>query len=385
MTMLASTATPLAQTLAIQSQIHLPGTVGRILKQIRDLERIAPKFVSAGLVKPVNRQNPLTVRVSGIATKGSVVKTVGGFLFGSAASRIDLKVEANGVGTAGQDSTCIIDDINYENQSKRMALAAVKQAYELADRAVEEGVCDILFMDTPLVMDRSLVPRNEAGEDEGYRVAYQDALAATEHFWSRHREQLFPWNPNGPVVVGLAAERFGAIIRSASDDLRHKTTRDQILPDEGITRDQLQLLDGIGATILSIGERRFVHGILGSFTRTAAFRINLHAPRMEPASVVSHGVIGLHYRADIMTGPRLIQLIGDAPLWTQAEINRVVGIAMTLTAVGGAEAAPLPVQLADKELTALEPFLDHYRRSVAIEMKQRHIEDTWLGGLGQPL
>ncbi len=32
----------LAQTLAVQSQIHLPGTVGRLLKQIRDLERIAP-------------------------------------------------------------------------------------------------------------------------------------------------------------------------------------------------------------------------------------------------------------------------------------------------------------------------------------------------------
>ena len=55
----------LAQTLAVQSQVHLPGTVGRLLKQIRDLERVAPLFVKAGLVRAVERPNPISTRASG--------------------------------------------------------------------------------------------------------------------------------------------------------------------------------------------------------------------------------------------------------------------------------------------------------------------------------
>jgi hypothetical protein len=44
---------------------------------------------------------------------------------------------------------------------------------------------------------------------------------------------------------------------------------------------------------------------------------------------------------------------------------------MALTAVGGALSAPLPVQLAEQELNALGPFLEHYSRSVAGELKRR--------------
>ena len=47
----------LSQTLAIQTQIHLPGTVGRLLKQIRDLEKIAPLFVTAPVLTRVTAQN----------------------------------------------------------------------------------------------------------------------------------------------------------------------------------------------------------------------------------------------------------------------------------------------------------------------------------------
>ena len=80
----------LAQTLAVQSQVHLPGTVGRLLKQIRDLERVGPLFVKAGLVRAVERPNPINIRASGIATHSSTAKTIGGFLYGSAAARCDL-------------------------------------------------------------------------------------------------------------------------------------------------------------------------------------------------------------------------------------------------------------------------------------------------------
>lgn len=375
---MSSSNRTLAQTLAVQSQVHLPGTVGRLLKQIRDLERIAPLFVQAGLVRAVERPNPIHARASGIATHATMARTIGGFLYGAAAARCDLQVEHNALSTAGQDSTCEIDDINFENQSKRLALVAMRQAYELADRAVVEGSVQYVFLDTPLLMDRGMVPPANRACDTGYQAAYATTLQAIDTFWSKHRENLYPWNPSGPVIVGLASQRFGAIVQSAHQDLRVKEGRSQILPTEGIDRAQLDALDGLRDAILSVGERRFVHGILGSFTRTAAFRMNVHAPRMEPSSVVGLGVIGLHFRAAQTTEPRLLQLVGDAPEWTSQAIDEVVGLTMALTAVGGTMSAPLPVQLAERELNALGPFLDHYGRSVAGELKGRGLENTWL-------
>ena len=49
---------------------------------------------------------------------------------------VRLLVDRNVISTAGQDSASEIDDINFENQSKRLALCAMRQAYELAERAV---------------------------------------------------------------------------------------------------------------------------------------------------------------------------------------------------------------------------------------------------------
>ncbi len=368
----------LAQTLAVQSQVHLPGTVGRLLKQIRDIERVAPLFVKAGLVRAVDRPNPINTRASGIATHAATTKTIGGFLYGAAAARCDLLIEHNAISTAGQDSACEIDDINYENQSKRLALAAMRQAYELAERAVSEERARLIFLDTPLVMDRGMVPPVNRTGDEGYQAAYAATLNAIETFWSRHRERLFPWHASGPVIIGLASQRFGAIVQSAQQDLRLQEGRSQLLPTEEIDRAQLAALDDIREAILGVGERRFVHGILGSFTRTAAFRMNVHAPRMEPGSVVNLGVIGLHFRAGQTTEPRLMQLVGDAPAWTTNAIDEVVGLTMALTAVGGALSAPLPVQLAERELNALGPFLEHYSRSVVGELKRRELESIWL-------
>jgi hypothetical protein len=368
----------LAQTLAIQSQVHLSGTVGRLLKQIRDLERVAPLFVKAGLVRAVERPNPINTWASGIATQASTTKTIGGFLYGAAAARCDLIVDHNAISTAGHDSACEIDDINYENQSKRLALAAMRQAYELADRAVAEGRARLIFLDTPLLMDRGMVPPANRAGDEGYQAAYAATLNAIETFWSRHRERLSPWKATGPVIVGLASQRFGAIVQSAQQDLRIHEGRSQLLPTEEVDRDQLAALDGVRDAILGVGERRFVHGILGSFTRTAAFRMNVQAPRMEPGSVVDLGVVGLHFRAGQTTEPRLMQLVGDAPAWTSHAIDEVVGLTMALTAVGGAMSAPLPIQLAQRELKALGPFLEHYSRSVAGELKRRDLESIWL-------
>ena len=153
-----NTSTSLVQTLAVQSQLILPGTAGRLLKQIRDLETIAPRFVEAGLVQTVERPASLDIRISGISTRFTTAKLAGGFLFVSAALRMDLRFERNALATEGTDSTSIIDDIDFVDQSKRLQLIEVRQAYEMADRAMKmDAPRRILLIEGLLVLNRSMV------------------------------------------------------------------------------------------------------------------------------------------------------------------------------------------------------------------------------------
>jgi hypothetical protein len=369
----------LAQSLAVETQVNLPGTVGRLSKQIRDLERVAPLFVQAKLVRSVDRPNPMTLTVGGISTKHAIRRVAGGFLYAAAGSRVDIGVDANVVSTRAEDSVCEVDDIDYEDQSKRFQLIGVRQAYELADRALKSGEhYDMLLLDCPLLLNRSFVAPEEGGRYAALRQAYERTVNVISRFWKEHKESLFPWNRQGPVVAGLASERFGAIVYVSQQDLRTQEGRRHILHVEELAQEPLQLLAGSHNAISGIGERRFINGILASFTRTAGFRMNTQTPRMEPSEVASAGVIGLHYCAAPGTPPRLVQLIGDEPAWGCADLDDFCGQLMALTVTGGRNSWPMPIQLAARELSSLDGFIEHYRAGVHSEMKSKSIENVWL-------
>jgi len=372
----------LAQRLAVQMQVHLPGTVGRLLKQIRDLEQIAPIFVRTGLVRPIERPAPLTVQAAGIATRAVSGRVTGGFLYAAAAARTDVRVENNVLATVGQDSACEIDDIDFEDQSKRFQLINVRQAYQLADAALRSSThFDLILLDNPLVLNRSMVPPGDALAYAGYGAAYKGAMEAIARFWEEHHDRLFPWNRQGTVVAGLASERFGAIVEIAQQDLRTPEGRGQVLATEGVDAEGLRALLGSEQVIAGVGQRRFVNGILDHDTRTAAFRMNIHTPRMEPADVVMRGVLGFHFRAGPGTPPRLVQLVGDEPDWQREDLDRLAGLVAALTVVGGPRATPIPIQLAAREQEALERFLRSYITAVHHGMKTKEVEDVWLSDI----
>ena len=369
----------LAQSLAVETQVNLPGTVGRLLKQIRDLERIAPLFVQAKLVRSVDRPNPMTLTVGGISTRHAQRRVAGGFLYAAAGSRVDIHVDKNVVSTRAEDSVCEVDDIDYEDQSKRFQLIGVRQAYELADQALKSGEhYDLLLLDCPLMLNRSIVAPEEGNRYAALRQTYERTIQVIRRFWEEHRPSLFPWNRQGAVLAGLASERFGAIVYVSQQDLRTDDGRKHILHVEELAQGPLQQLAGSQSAISGIGERRFVNGILASFTRTAGFRMNTQTPRMEPSEVALAGVIGLHYCAGPGTPSRLVQLIGDEPDWGCSDLDELIGQLMALTVTGGRQAWPMPILLAARELTALEGFIEHYRAGVHGEMKNKSIEDVWL-------
>jgi hypothetical protein len=375
---------PLVKNLAAVTQVRLPGTAGRIAQQIRDLEGIAPLFQKAGLVRKVHRPTPLTVHAAGISTHTpSPIRFMGGFLYAAGAVRFDLIAKDNQVSSGTQDSICEMDDIDYEDQRLRLQLVSIAQAYRLADATMRDSEQrDMVIMDCPLLVSRSLIAPKDDVAHEGHRHAYADAVAAVESFWAAHRDQLRPWNPEGTTLVSVSGGRFGAVLQLAQRDLRTTDGRSFILPGEGVELGKLGEIDNVTKTILNIGERRFMHGLLGPFTRTGAFRLDFSSPSMEPSTLAKEGVIGFHFKGSEGTAVRFAHIVGPPDTWTSKMVDSIAGILMAMSTIGGQRAEPLPLLLARRELKKpLEQSLELYSREVRRYLKSRINEAAWLSDL----
>lgn len=371
----------LAQSLAIDSQLCMPGSAGRLLKQIRDIEQIAPAFRDAGLVKAVRKQTSVNLTVSGIASRSCIKKALGGFLFASAAVRTDLLIQNNKISTVGTDSVSELDDIDFEAQRKRLDLVEMRHCYALVERTLnQETQSHLILIDTPLFIDRDMVPlkRNIRHWNE-----YRKTTEAIALFWTRHRQKLFPWNPNGPILISILAERFSAVVSIARQDLRTAEGRKYLLISDGFSADSAERLDHLDDRLTGIGDTRFISGILGGFSRTIAFRMVEHISRMEPAKEVSYGMIGFHFRSRPGGQIQMAQLAGEESDWNTELLDTVAWYLMILDLQSHRKAMPLPQLLSRQQLAILEKFTEYYRQGLNDTLRKNEIESTWLFGLDE--
>lgn len=374
---------PLVRNLAVVTQLHLPGTAGRLAQQIRDLENAAPAFAKAGLVRKIQRPIPLNVQAAGIASSTPPpARVMGGFLYVAGAVRLDVLVDENRVSTGSQNSVCEVDDIDFEDQRNRLRLIGIKQAYELADAAMNDGERrDLILFDCPLLLSRSMVAPRLDETHRAHREIYESTLEIIERFWSTHREHLCPWDPSGPVLVGIGSGRYAAITQLATQDLRSEDGRGFVLPSEALDMAAVGKVEELSRAIATIGQQRFLQGLLGPFTRTAAYRLNVQSPRMEPSGLAKEGIVGFHFKGAEGSAPRFAHMLGAAEQWPREAIDRIAGLLMALSAVGGREAMPLPLLLAQRELQPLDGFLKHYGLQVRSHLRTRRLEQGWLDGL----
>ncbi|ACN17952.1 hypothetical protein HRM2_49040 [Desulforapulum autotrophicum HRM2] len=369
----------LAQTLAIESQIRMPGSAGRLLKQIRDIESVAPLFKRAGLVKGVERPAIMDLSVSGITTKSSVIKALGGFIFGSAAVRTDMRIDQNQVSTCGSDSVSELDDIDFEAQRKRLDLVEMRHAYALVERMLKnESPSQLILLDTPLFISREMIPLKR---NIKHWAEYEKTRKTIGNFWDDYRGMLFPWNPNGPVLASLLAERFSAVVSIARQDLRSDEGRKHLLQSDGFDFEKAAPLQNLDEKLSGIGDTRFINGILTGFTRTIAFRMTANRSRMEPAGAVDHGVVGFHYKGGQSSQIKMVQLAGDEPEWSGALLDSVAWKLMVLDMQNRSNALPLPQLLGQQQLKLLNDFVKYYRRGITDALKRNDIEETWISGL----
>lgn len=374
----------LANNLAVMTQLHIPGTAGRLSQQMRDLEQVAPLFVDAGLVRKIDKINPLSVRIAGISTKVPArQKIMGGFLYVAGAVRLDLLIEENKISTGTQDSVCEIDDIDFEDQRNRLKLISLRQAYELAYRAMSDGNHrDLIIIDQPILVHRSMVAFKDDELHQGHKKEYDATVEVIEQFWSEHKEKLYPWNPNGTVLLSVGSGHFGAVLELANFDLRDSNNHNFVLADENIDAELIQQIKGMDKAISNIGGQRFVHGLLNPYTRTAAYALHEISPRMEPQKIMNEGVIGFHYKADQGRQTRFAHMIGAVDLWTAKKLDKISAILMGMSSIGK-EGLPLPLMLAKRELGPLDHFLQNYTREIKHHLRTRKFEDSWLKNISE--
>lgn len=373
--------TSLAQSLAVETQLRLPGSAGRLLKQIRDIEQVAPLFRDAGLVKAVKRPAEIDLTVSGITTHSCVKKALGGFVYVSAAVRTDMLVDKNRISTSGSDSVSELDDIDFEAQRKRLDLIEMRQAYQLVERLLSQNhPIQLVLLDTPLFIDRAMVPLQRHARHWQEYVRTRDAISA---FWQQYRSHLFPWNENGPVLASILSERFSALISIAKQDLRTEEGRKHLLVSDGFTPATALKLDGLDEKLIGVGDTRFINGILTGFSRTIAFRMTENRSRMEPSEAVAEGVIGFHFKGGRGSQIQMAQLAGEETDWNSARLDTVAWRLMVLDMQNQRKSQPLPQLLGGQQLKMLDQFALYYRQGLAEAMKQNDIESVWLSGLDE--
>jgi hypothetical protein len=373
--------TNLAQALAIDSQLCLPGSAGRLLKQIRDIEHVAPLFRDAGLIKPVKRPAVVSLAVSGIASHSCIQRALGGFIYASAAVRTDLMIQENKISTTGTDSVSELDDIDFEAQRKRLDLVEMRHCYALVEKLLTQGsTTNLILMDTPLFIDRDMIPLKRNVRHWAEYVKTRDAI---DRFWQQHRESLFPWNPAGPVLTSILAERFSAIVSIARQDLRTVEGRKHLLISDGFDESATNSLVGLDERLSGIGDTRFINGILGNFTRTIAFRMTENRARLEPTKAVEHGVIGFHFRSARTGQIQMAQLAGEESDWDTELLDTVASRLMILDMQNRKKAMPLPQLLSRQQLSILEKFTAYYRQGLNEALRNNEVENTWLSGLDE--
>ena len=143
------------------------------------------------------------------------------------------------------------------------------------------------------------------------------------------------------------------------------------------------MLEGLEGRLSGIGDTRFINGILGNFTRTIAFRMTENRSRMEPASEVSQGVIGFHFRSARSSQIKMAQLGGEESDWNSALLDTVASRLMILDMQSQKKALPLPQLLSRQQLNILEKFSAYYQQGLNEALRGNDVESTWLSGLDE--
>ncbi|QDU37640.1 hypothetical protein Mal4_19550 [Maioricimonas rarisocia] len=379
---------PLAQEITAQLQLGLMGTVGKLARQLRSIDRIAPRLKDGGIVRklPVDRDQKR--RSVGLSVAHRKIGAFGGLLYGAAAVAHDLTTAAADIIHGGQESRLDVGDMTLLEAERRLSWKTYTLVYDLLEEIFQaDPLPDLILLDMPLIMGRRVYAQalDDAETDAELRREVRELRDRLEAFWEKHISRCFPFDPDGPKVVTLDRGRFGSLLRLL------KSKSQEVTPDP-IDGEVERLIREEWTQVLSVGIDRVLAGILNPDYRTAAFNReqDLRDKRAFPQSIIEKGTIAFHYLTGLRGTPIQVETLGSAAHWREpggeAAIDALASDLISLTYFDVRQAVPLPLWYAQQSVQIIKKtqggqgLLEFYKREALRAMQQELRDRAWLAG-----
>lgn len=377
---------PLAQEITAQIQLGLAGTVGKLAKQLRAIDKLAPKLKEGGIVRKLTIDRNVRRRAVGISVANRRIEAFGGLLYAVAAVAHELTTEGADIAHSGQESRLDVGDMDLLEFERRIEWKSYHLVYDLLEELFDGGdLPDVIMLDIPLIMGRDVYPQIVDSSDSRRNKYMQDEIdklkIRVEGFWQKHVSNVFPFDPNGPRVVTLNRGRLSGVLR-----LIEKQGQD-ISPDP-IDSELEEMIQTNYSKMLSVGTERLIKGVLMPEYRTAAIeRDNSTSDKRPfPRSLIERGTIGFHYLCGLRGRPVQVETLGSAAEWhSQGGSQALDDLAADLTALtyfDNVKALPLPFWYAQQtvEVVKKKGLLEFYKREALRNMQEEQVDQAWLAG-----
>lgn len=380
--------TPLYQEIASQIQLGLMGTVGKLSRQLRSIDRIAPRLKEGGIVRKVPVDREVKRQTVGLSVAHRKIGAFGGLLYGAAAVSHAMTTAGADIIHGGQDSRLDVGDMTLLESDRRLSWKTYALVYDLLEEIfAAEKLPDLILLDVPLVMGRAVYA--QALEDEESDTELRREVAELrdrlEAFWEKHINRCFPFDPNGPKVVTLDRGRFGSLLRLL------KSKSQDVTPDP-IDGEVERLIREEWTQVLSVGIDRVLAGILNPDYRTAAFNReqDLRDKQAFPRAIIEKGTIAFHYLTGLRGQPLQVETLGSAAHWRECggeeAIDALASDLISLTYFDVRQAVPLPLWYAQQSVQIIKKtqggqgLLEFYKREALRAMQQELRDRAWLAG-----
>lgn len=365
--------TTLANSLVAKVQLGLSSTVIKLSAKMRFIDQIAPKLRNSGLIRSVEKIMPLSIRVAGIATASKAIPAFGGMIYSAGAVRQDFNIDEGSIYQTYQDSLVDIDEADDIDVAKKLKFIHITHMYDLLEEMLkEEGRPQLVIVDTPLLLERSDTPL------ESYYQLFSDYQVCKERihdFWRQHKEEMYPYDPQGVRLVSISAKRFGSIFYGLSVPNGDRYIIDQI------SREIINDDDNSLEKIKKVGVKKLLHGVLTRRSRTAAYEFSLLTDdnRLEPVSVQKLGLINFHFRAGMHTLPLLAEVIGTKDNWDSQKLDELASYLVSLVTIDQPKALPLPLWYADYALKPIKTgtIINYFKTQAREMIRSEEVEKVW--------
>ena len=379
---------PLAQEMTAQIQLGLPGTVGKLARQLRAIDRIAPQLKAGGLVRRLTVDRERLRRAVGVAVAHRKIGAFGGLLYGAAALGHELTAAGGDIAHSRQLSRMDVGDMNLLEADRRLKWRCYGLVYDLLDELFDaDSLPELVILDVPLVMGKAVYA--QVLTDSETNAQLKSEIGALKErldgFWDRWIERCYPFAPEGPKIVSLHRGHFSSLLSLVG---KHGA---DVSPDP-IDTDVEDLVSSKWVDVLSVGIDRVLRGILVPEHRTAAFEQDQDRldKKAFPRAIVDHGRLGFHYLTGLRGQPVYVETLGSTAAWVDRggadALDELAGDLLALTYFDARHAVPLPLWYAQSAVEVVKRkekgrgVLEFYKAEALRAMREEQVDQAWLAG-----